>query len=164
MLQDHLSPVPLACLRCNGEIPPERVGFSEELAESLAFWRDFYRAFYILWLDSGEYESWARAELERPGSPVNVRGLGLVAQLNRHCRTYYWWFQDCTQDAFLPSSACPRCGRELDDCLGQPVCNPCSIVIPNGRNPLESAAHRRRVETLGGRAFGRDDAQDEARK
>ena len=34
-LQDHLSSVPLACVRCNGEVPPKRLGFDEDLSGAL---------------------------------------------------------------------------------------------------------------------------------
>lgn len=132
VVQDHLSPVPLACLRCNGEILPEKIGFSADLAEKLAFWRTFHRAFETLWLDSGEYESWARSELERPDSPVNVRGRQVAAELNKHRRTYFWWFQDTTADDFSPLSSCPLCSGALVESFGKLVCNPCSVVIPNG--------------------------------
>ena len=132
VLQDHLSSVPLACLRCNGEVPPERLGFSEQLSEELAFWRDFHRAFLILEFDSAEYEEWARAQLENPDAPVNVRGLKAVRKLNEHRRTYLWWFEDTTNDQFCSKSTCPRCGRVLTKSYGRPVCDFCLIVVPNG--------------------------------
>ena len=73
VLQDHLSPNPIVCLGCNGEIPPERIGFSAELAERVAFWRNLHDALFMLWLDSSDYESWRGAARrsqgtgERPG-------------------------------------------------------------------------------------------------
>jgi len=69
VLQSRLGSNPLACLRCNGEVAPERVGFTAALAEELAFWRDFHDAFYTLWLDSGEFEDWARALSRTPEVP-----------------------------------------------------------------------------------------------
>ena len=132
MLQDHLSPVPIACLRCNGEVSPETVGFSADLVEKLASWRTFHRAFMTLWLDSGEYESWARSELQRPDAPVNVRGRQAVAALNQHRRTYFWWFQDATADDFSPAATCPLCDAVLAEAFGKLVCNRCSVVVPNG--------------------------------
>ena len=131
VLQDHLSALPLACLRCKGEVPPERIGFSTELAERIAFWRNFHRAFITLWLDSAEYESWARKQLEDPTTPVNVRGLDVVEELNNYRRTYYWWFHDNKAESFEPPSDCPRCKRELQEFSGLLVCNQCSIVVPH---------------------------------
>jgi len=131
-LQDHHSSVPLACLRCNGEVPPERLGFSEQLSEELAFWRNFHRAFDTLELDSGEYEAWARAQLEDPNAPVNVRGLEAVKKLNAYRRAYLWWFEDSSADDFCPASTCPRCAGQLTGSYGRAVCDPCSILVPNG--------------------------------
>ena len=130
-LQEHLSPVPIACLRCNGEIPPERIGFTEQLAEEIAFWRNLHRALMTLWLDSGEYEAWARDQLENPFGQVNVSGLDIVRELNAYRRTYYWWFQDNLIDQFLPLSACPRCGERLAVACDKPACEACSIILPD---------------------------------
>jgi hypothetical protein len=132
VLQDHLSPNPIVCLGCNGEIPPERIGFSAELAERVAFWRNLHDALFILWLDSSDYESWARARLEDPKGRVNVQGLEVVQELNSHRRTYYWWFQNTPADDFIPSSQCPRCSASLVERFGRLVCEACSIVVPNG--------------------------------
>ena len=129
VLQDHLSPVPLACIRCNGEVPPERIGFSAELAEQLASWRNLHRALFTLWLDSAEYESWSRLQLEDPGGRVNIRGLQAVSELNKHRRAYYWWFQDNADEHLAPRSDCPRCQRALTEYVGRLVCNPCSILV-----------------------------------
>src|SRR5262245_33708094 len=89
VLVGRLGPNPVACLRCNGEVSPERIGLSAEVAEELACWRDFHTAFEHLWLDSGEFESWAKEQLESPASPVNTRGLALAARLDGFRRAYY---------------------------------------------------------------------------
>ncbi len=47
MLQAHLSPNPVSCIACNLEVAPERIGFSESLAEKLAFWQSFHDCFYL---------------------------------------------------------------------------------------------------------------------
>jgi hypothetical protein len=82
VLQEHLSSLPLACLKCNGEVPPERLGFDAKLAERIAFWRNLHRALYTLWLDSGDYEDWGRAQLEDPEGQVNRSGIEIVKELN----------------------------------------------------------------------------------
>jgi len=132
VLQEHLSSLPIVCLRCNGEVLPESIGFPTQLAEDVASWRRFYGALMTLWLDSGEYESWAPGELQRPDGPANVGGLKAVAELNKHRRTYFWWFQDVSAHGFLQASSCPLCGRALVESFGKLVCNPCSVVVPNG--------------------------------
>jgi hypothetical protein len=80
----------------------------------------------MLWLDSGDYERWARAELVNMSSSVNRRGLALRARLNVLRRTYY----SCFDESGLV--ACPLCGQPLEESpLGifrQVVCERCSIV------------------------------------
>jgi len=108
-----LSSNPLSCLACNLEVPPERIGFSEAFAEKLAFWQSFHDCFYLLWLESGEFESWAKAQLSDPGSPANKRGRELVSELSAFRPAYYWWFQDTGAEESQPLSRCPVCQAEL---------------------------------------------------
>jgi hypothetical protein len=129
MLQPHFSSNPLSCVACNREVPPGRIGFSETIAEELASWQTFHDCFYRLWLDSGEFESWAKAQLSDPNSPVNKRGLALVAKLSGFRRAYYWWFQDTGAEGFQPLSRCPSCQGKLSERLGRNTCEQCSIVI-----------------------------------
>jgi hypothetical protein len=131
MLQPHLSSNPLSCIACNLEVPPERVGFSAALAEELAFWQSFHNCFYHLWLDSGEFESWAKAQLSDPNSPVNKRGLELVSKLNSFRRAYFWWFQDTGAEDFQALSRCPACHGEFSQRHRRNTCEQCSIVVAN---------------------------------
>lgn len=110
-------------------MPPERIGFTSDLAEGLAFWQRLHDALDALWLDSGEYEAWARARLEDPAGRVNVTGLALVNELNNYRRTYYWWFQDESADNFVPPAKCPRCSAGLSRLFRHLVCEACSIVV-----------------------------------
>ena len=129
VLQDHLSPNPISCLKCNLEIPPERLGITSELARGIAYWRNLQRAFDMLWLDSRDYEDWARPQLEDPNGRIAVMGLKLVDALNNYVRAYYWWFEDASVDDFVPLSQCPRCGGSLDQQFVCFVCEKCSIVV-----------------------------------
>ncbi len=131
MLQAHLSANPISCIACNLEVPPERVGFSEDIAEELAFWQRFHDCFYFLWLDSGEFEPWAKAQLGNPTSAVNKRGLELVVKLNAIRPAYYWWFQDSGSVDFQPLLECPICQTKLVPNHGRQVCKACSIVVTN---------------------------------
>jgi hypothetical protein len=131
ILQAHLSANPLSCIACNLEVPPERIGFSEALSERIALWQSFHDCFYRLWLDSGEFESWAKAELEDPASAVNKRGLELVSELRAFRAAFYWWFQDTAEEDFQPVSRCPSCKDELAKQHGRHVCNACRIVVAN---------------------------------
>ncbi|MBK8276005.1 MAG: hypothetical protein IPK92_09195 [Nitrospira sp.] len=74
-------------------MPPERIGLDAAIVESVATWRRFHEAFYVLWLASGEFEDWAADQLSDPVSPVNRRGLALARQLSKWRRCYLWWFQ-----------------------------------------------------------------------
>ena len=113
VLQSHLSSNPLACARCNLEVPPERIGLDRDLVEAIARWRQFHDCFYFLWLDSGEFETWAAGQLSDPSSAVNVRGLELVRRLTSRRRCYLWWFQDEGSDDWVPATHCPRCSGLL---------------------------------------------------
>jgi hypothetical protein len=137
VLQPHLSPNPISCARCNLEVPPERIGFDERVADALASWRDFHDSFYFLWLDSGEFEEWAKGHLCDPLSAVNTRGLDLVAQVNLFRRCYLWWFQDEEDADWKPAKECPRCAgilqirftRERPHGGALAVCETCSIAL-----------------------------------
>jgi predicted nucleic acid-binding Zn ribbon protein len=131
VLQCHLSYNPISCLECNLEVPPERIGFSAQLAEDLAFWRTFHDSFHHLWLESAEFESWAFEQLSNPTSSVNTRGLALSDALNSHRRCYYWWFQDSGADDFQPTTKCPQCPLPLTSRSIRLVCEVCSIVVAN---------------------------------
>jgi hypothetical protein len=73
-LRTVLSPNPIGCLRCNREVLPERIGFSADVAENIASWRSVAESLWLLWLDSGEYEQWAKDKLENPNSQVQRAG------------------------------------------------------------------------------------------
>src|SRR5262249_31236284 len=125
VLRAVLSPNPIGCADCNLEVPPERLRFSRELADDLAAWCAFYECFYGLWLDSGEFEDWAKAQLGDPESPANTRGLALRERLDRSRRCYYWWFQDNGGDDVEPLADCPVCGLTLVPRGKRLVCEPC---------------------------------------
>jgi len=88
LLRSVLTPNPLACALCNLEVDPDRLCVSPALVEGLAHWRSFHDCFYLLWLDSREFEAWGRDQLSDPCSPVNLRGLALSAELGRVRLTY----------------------------------------------------------------------------
>ena len=109
-----LSLNPLHCLRCNLEVPPERLGFGRELADRIATWLRTYGAIDVLELESGAYERWARAELLDPTSPPNVEGRRLARELDEFCRCYFWFWQPEADDGFEPRSTCPVCCEPLE--------------------------------------------------
>lgn len=130
-LSDHLTTNPLFCLSCNGEVLPERLGFDKELSEEIASWLNVYHSLHLLWLDSGEYEPWAKARLLDPNGEVNIRGRQVVAQLNRLIPTYYHWFQDESVDDYQSPTHCPVCNGALTllESRLSLHCDKCRVVI-----------------------------------
>lgn len=120
---------PIHCLVCNREVAPERAGISRGLADKLANWHSFRSAFETLWLDSGEFEDWARDQLTDPSSPSNVRGLAVVRELNSYRSAYMLWFQDNTADDFQPLTVCPVCHIALRSQGRVAVCDACRIAV-----------------------------------
>ena len=111
LLCPKATPNPLCCARCNLEVPPERLGFDAAVAEQLAAWRDFHDSFYHLWLDSGEFEAWAAAQLTNPTSVVNQRGVALAQRLSAWRTCFLWWF--VADQASAVHQSCPRCHATL---------------------------------------------------
>lgn len=130
LLQSSLRANPLACAGCNLEISPDQLGISPELAQALAAWRTFHDCFYLLWLDSREFETWAADQLSSPRSAVNSRGLALRSELERVRQTYFRWFQPAGSPDFTPAASCPICqGELLDVGLVGMVCNHCFVLV-----------------------------------
>ena len=123
---------PLHCLDCNLEIEPASLLLPVQLVESIAAWRSNYDAIDRLWLESGEYEAWAKAQLSDITSPINVGGMRLRAQLDVVRRCYLWYFQDQSVDPFMPMTYCPNCGNGFiayhSGIFAQYICEDCSIV------------------------------------
>ncbi|HEU4583365.1 MAG TPA: DUF2310 family Zn-ribbon-containing protein [Polyangiaceae bacterium] len=130
-LMSALSYNPLHCMRCNRQIDPRLLGVAPELIEEVAAWRSLYDGIDRLWLDSGPYESWARAQLESWQSAINVRGYAVAQRINDTRRCYYWLFRDESMDS-AAQMRCPRCAHEYSEYGGsvikQLVCERCSIV------------------------------------
>jgi hypothetical protein len=119
---------PIHCFKCKGQVDPERLGLTEPEVALVASWDTQFSSLYELWLASGDYEAWAKAQLLLPGGQVNRDGLRAAQALSEKVPTYYWWFHD-TDDA-LPAS-CPSCGGPLADSTrhGERQCEACRVVI-----------------------------------
>lgn len=112
-LMSALSYNPICCMSCNLEVRPDLLGLSESVVAAIANWRQIHDSLYLLWLDSGEYENWAKAQLLDLSGQVNVAGRKCQASLNGIRKCYYWLFSDNeTPDGELMSH-CPDCGRRL---------------------------------------------------
>jgi hypothetical protein len=119
---------PIQCFHCKGIVDPERISLTEAQTELTAAWRSVFSAPYDLWLDSDEYEVWAKTQLMRRNGRVNTLGLETAKALSESLPTYYWWFYD-TDDP-VPNS-CPWCSGPL--CTpakyGVGQCDMCRIVV-----------------------------------
>ncbi len=127
-LLDILSENPLYCSDCRKEIEPARLDLDAELIDKIANWLSAFDALYKLWLDSGEYEVWAKEKLLDKKGQVNQDGMFLARKLSEKYPTSYWWFWD-TDDG--EPEFCPNCDCNLQDDFrwGTGNCRKCKIMI-----------------------------------
>lgn len=128
LLVDLLTNNPLHCDFCRREVDPERLGLTVEETEAVARWFSTASALYRLWLDSGEYEEYAKARLRDPDGQVNRNGLEVAHTLSARIPTRLWFFHD-TDDG--EPTHCPVCRSELDMDVkwGTGKCPNCPIRI-----------------------------------
>lgn len=137
LLQSTLEWPPLACARCNLGMRPESHIVDSHLLGELRAWQSVHDALYLLWLDSAEYEPWARDRLLDPHGEVNVLGLKLAARLGASSPCFLWWFCDDSTTVRPESAQCPRCRGSLETAFSgeRPsggsllVCHACSIAL-----------------------------------
>ncbi len=127
-----LSYNPLHCIDCNLEIAPQSLALTQYLVDAVAYWQHLYDAIDRLWLDSAEYEAWAKLQLSDILSPINQRGLSVCRELDPVRRCYYWYFQDQSAEGFKPLTHCPSCHQRFmaysDRIFPQFICERCSII------------------------------------
>jgi predicted nucleic acid-binding Zn ribbon protein len=104
---------PVYCMNCNSEVPPEELAMSEQLAQSIAQWRQVYDALDMLWLDSGDYEDWAKSQLLDVTGQVNILGRQCQTELNKIRRCYYTLFKDTGDSESETAPNCPVCQQQL---------------------------------------------------
>ena len=121
-LMSALTPNPLHCLDCNREIEPGML--LPKVAERIAIWNRSYGAIDRLWLDSGPYEAWARAQLIDPESPTNSDGRAIANDLD----LWFWMFSAQGEQGWMPLTACPVCSQQLRAHDGWQFCDGCRIV------------------------------------
>ncbi len=124
-----LVPNPLRCATCNKEVIPEKLRLTAAQIEMVAGWNNFYGSVYRLWLDSGEYENWAKTELNTIASPVNQRGIKCCETLSETIPVYLWWFQEYGERR----DRCPNCNHRLIAAFNWDICESCRILVPNER-------------------------------
>jgi predicted nucleic acid-binding Zn ribbon protein len=126
LLIDLLSDNPIHCGLCRREVDPERISLSSTETESIARWFSSSRALYRLWLNSGEYENYAKARLLDPNGQINREGRQIAKQLSTKIPTLMWFFHD-TDDG--EPISCPICCNLLDTDVkwGAGQCKTCNI-------------------------------------
>ena len=127
LLADILTSNPVRCFKCKGYVDPKRIAMTEGQVEAVASWERVFGALYQLWLDSGEYEVWAKQQLLRSDGRVNVLGMAARASLAESFPTFYWWFHE--SDDPVPKS-CPWCSGQVvaAERHGTIQCNKCWVV------------------------------------
>lgn len=128
MLVDLLTDNPIHCFSCKNEIDPEVLKLQKPLVDEIASWFRSYQALYALWLDSGEYESYAREKLFDKHGQVNIEGVRIAKQLAQYYPSYYWWFFDVDDDE---PSLCPNCNNKLDHNVKHGIgkCDACHVLV-----------------------------------
>jgi len=123
-----LSCSPIYCSECRKIVDAERLNLSPELVDAIFRWQGAFGALYNLWLDSGEYELWAKERMLDPLGQVNIDGLQIARELSKTLPTRYWWFHD-TEDP-MPS-CCPSCSSNLQPAgkYGDFRCCQCPVLI-----------------------------------
>ncbi len=123
-----LSENPVCCGDCRGEVSLERLSLSSDELESLRNCFNVFGSLYKLWLDSGEYEEYAKERLLDSSGQVNLHGMRLAKKISSHILVYYWWFWD-SEDG-VPDR-CPSCQGNLDYNItwAEGKCDCCHIVI-----------------------------------
>lgn len=111
VLVDCLSDNPLHCAACRREVDPARLKLDADEVEAVFRWYFVKNALQKLWLDSGEYEAYAKARLLDPKGQVNQRGIEVAHKLSARIPTRLWLFHD-TDDG--EPTECPMCERKLD--------------------------------------------------
>ena len=126
LLVDLLTDNPLHCVVCRNEVDPERLKLTVDETEQVARWIQVRNALYRLWLDSGDYEQYAKARLLDPLGQVNRAGLEVARTLSRRIPTRLWFFHD-TDDA--EPTHCPVCESPLDTnvTFGIGRCSKCPV-------------------------------------
>jgi predicted nucleic acid-binding Zn ribbon protein len=120
---------PIHCYECKGVVDPETLLLSTKQVDEIASWHGNFSALYDLWLDSGEYEDYAKENLLDKDGQVNIKGMAVAKNISKEYLTFYWWFQD-SEDPHL--KRCPNCDERLDGDNKHGYggkCNECNIVV-----------------------------------
>jgi len=130
LLVDLLTDNPIHCGYCRNEIDPERLQLTDEETNEIAHWFSAASALFRLWLNSGEYEQYAKQRLLDPQGQINVNGREIARKLSEKWPTRLWFFYDYDTDDGEPTH-CPVCHNPIDTDVkwGTGCCQQCFIQI-----------------------------------
>lgn len=90
VLAVSLSRDTLPCGRCGGAVGVDALKGPRDVIHQLRRWVDQAFAVETLWFASGEYESWAKGELDGPRSKLNDLGRAVAAKLTPTLETWLY--------------------------------------------------------------------------
>jgi predicted nucleic acid-binding Zn ribbon protein len=90
VLAISLSRDELPCGKCGGTVELDKVKGPREAVHLLRRWVDQAYAIEMLWFASGEYEDWAKGELDSGKSKVNQLGRQVAQKLNAAIPTWLY--------------------------------------------------------------------------
>ncbi len=128
LLVDLMTENPIHCAECRREVDPERIALTSVEVDAIAHWFSASSALYRLWIQSGEYASYAKESLLDPNGQINKVGREIARALSAKLPTQVWYFHD-TDDG--EPTNCPVCSNPLDLAVkwGTGQCIECSIHI-----------------------------------
>jgi len=131
LLRSALGPFPFYCMECNGEIPIEELQIDDCLAEEVAQWLAVHDSLFYLWLDSDEYEAWAKERLLDVKGKVNVEGLRIAREFDKQRETFFWFFQDTDDESYVAPKECPFCKKTLKQYGSKnfQICSSCKVAV-----------------------------------
>jgi hypothetical protein len=128
LLVDSFSDNPINCDFCGKEVDPERIHLTAKETDAVVDWFAQEQALFGLWMNSCEYEDYAKSKLLDMSGDVNRNGLAAAELLSKRIPTRVWLFHDA-EDGELTS--CPVCGEplDLDVKWGTGSCRMCRIQV-----------------------------------
>ncbi len=90
ILSVSLSRDELPCGKCGGSIEVDKIKGPREAVHQLRRWVDQAYAIEMLWFASGEYEDWAKGELDGGKSKVNQLGRQVAQKLTPSIPTWLY--------------------------------------------------------------------------
>jgi hypothetical protein len=134
ILSVSLSRDAIPCGRCGGAVDVDSIKGPREAVHLLRRWVDQAFAIEMLWFASGEYEQWAKGELDSPQSRTNKLGRQVAEKLSPTIET---WLASAPHagarqavDKYL--DPCPVCQEPTEkiDLIAKfgRVCRPCRVA------------------------------------